>query len=423
MAMTVTVLGCGGIWGPIVLTIPGDPDESFEPTIAHHQTSLTPNLWGVQLPRLGRVADPPEVSTSSMSNGSRLRGVLGVPTIASMDLLRSPLTHRLTGRGVLVTLAVALVVTAATGVTASAQTTTTGQGASAERAVARATPKLPIRVKSVGNEVVEVTDVSRIVVLNGDVNEILYALGMGDRIVANDITGYFPDDAKKKPKIGYQRTLSAEAILSFRPTLVIGNTDAGPPAVLTQLRGAGVAVVIVEAGDDVADAPKKIRRVGAAVGLMNEGDALGDKIETQLRAVQKKWSDAANRYEPRAAFLYLRGPRTQLLGGSGTRANAMLLGAGATDAGAFYANVKGYVPITSEALVQANPDVIVVLDDGLESVGGIDGLMKIPGIALTKAGQNKRILSFDDLKLLELGPRTPDALDELSRALYAPFKK
>ena len=307
-------------------------------------------------------------------------------------------------------------------------TTTTKPSASTSvvKAIPRPQPKLPVRVKSVTgstSEVVEVTDVSWIVVLNGDVNEILFALGMGDRIVANDVTGYYPEESKRKPKIGYGRTLSAETILSFNPTLVLGNTDAGPPAVLTQLRSAGVAVVIVGAGEEASDSAKKIRRVAAAVGLIAAGDALGDATELQLRSVQKRWTESANRFEPRAVFLYLRGPRTQLLAGSGTRASAMLLGAGATDAGAFFANVKGYVPITSEALVLADPDVIVVLDEGLESVGGIDGLLKIPGVALTKAGQRKRILSFDDLKLLELGPRTPEALDELSRELFKPYTK
>ena len=254
--------------------------------------------------------------------------------------------------------------------------------------------------------------------LNGDVNEILYALGLGDNIVANDITAYYPAESEKKTKIGYGRTLSAEGILAQKPSLVIGNTDAGPTSTITQLRASGVPVVIVASGDDVYDAPKKIRQVGNAVGLAEAGDALGDKTEAQLRAVQKKWSTALNRYEPRAAFLYLRGPRTQLLGGSGTRANAMLLAAGATDAGAFFAGVTGYVPVTSESLVLANPEVIVVLDDGMASVGGKDGVLKIPGVALTKAGQSKRIISFDDLKLLELGPRTPDALNELIAALY-----
>ena len=307
----------------------------------------------------------------------------------------------------------------------SAQTTTTTVGTSTTSAKV-GKPKLPVAVKSIIGEgraeVVEVKDVSRIVVLNGDVNEILYALGLGDNIVANDVTAYFPAESEKKTKIGYQRSLSAEGILTQKPSLIIGNTDAGPATTMAQLRSSGVPVVIVAAGDDVYDAPKKIRQVGIIVGLADAGDALGDRTESQLRAVQRKWSSALNRYEPRAAFLYLRGPRTQLLGGSGTRANAMLLAAGATDAGAFFAGVTGYAPITSESLVLANPDVIVVLDAGMESVGGKDGVLKLPGVALTKAGQNKRILSFDDLKLLELGPRTPEALNELIAALYPSAK-
>jgi iron complex transport system substrate-binding protein len=281
-----------------------------------------------------------------------------------------------------------------------------------------AVPKLPVLVPSIGDGLVEVTDVSRIVALNGDVTEILYALGLGSNIVANDITGYYPAEAAKKPKIGYQRQLSAEGILSFKPTLVIGNEDAGPPSALAQLRAAGATVVIVPAGENVFDAPKKIRWVGTAVGLEAAGDALGDKTYASIQRVQKKWSSTTQRWEPRAVFLYLRGSKTMLLGGSGTRASAMLEAAGVTDGAAFDANVKGYVPITSEALVAAKPDVIVVLTEGLKSVGGIEGVLAIPGIALTPAGKTKRVIDFDDLEFLELGPRTPEALDKLVAELY-----
>ena len=306
---------------------------------------------------------------------------------------------------------------AQTSTTTSASSRSTPAKAAAEQAKPK--PKLPAWARSIGPEsVVEVRDVSRIVALNGDVNEILYALGLGENVVANDITGYYPPESASKPKIGYQRTLSAEGILSQRPTLVIGNEDAGPPTVLTHLRSAGVAVVIVPSGTEVADAGKKIRLIANAVGLQSAGDALASKTERDIKAVQKRWLSTTRRYEPRAVFLYLRGPRTLLLGGSGTRASAMLAAAGATDAAAFFADVQGYVPLTSEALVTAKPDVIVVLTEGLKSVGGIDGLLKLPGVALTPAGKNKRILDFDDLLMLEIGPRTPQALDALITELY-----
>jgi iron complex transport system substrate-binding protein len=83
-----------------------------------------------------------------------------------------------------------------------------------------------------------------------------------------------------------------------------------------------------------------------------------------------------------------------------------------------FAGVEGYVPLTSEALVAARPDVIVVLTEGMKSVGGIDGVLKLPGVAQTPAGQKRRILDFDDLLMLEIGPRTPLALDQLITELY-----
>jgi iron complex transport system substrate-binding protein len=307
----------------------------------------------------------------------------------------------------------------ALGQTAGSPVTTPQIASTAKTAVRqKPAPRLPVRVRSIGDGVVEVSDVSRIVALNGDVNEILYALGLGDNIVANDITGYYPPESAKKPKIGYQRTLSAEGILSLKPTLIIGNTDAGPPAALAQLRNAGATVVLMEAGESVTDSAKKIRHVGQAVGLAKEGDVLADKTYADIVTIQKKWLTRTQRWEPRAVFLYLRGPKTLLLGGSGTRAAAMLEGAGVTDGAAFSAGVKGYVPITSEALIAAKPDVIVTLTDGLKSVGGIEGVLKIPGVSLTPAGKNQRIIDFDDLELLELGPRTPQALDRLIAELY-----
>lgn len=324
----------------------------------------------------------------------------------------------------LFSLGLALSLALSTGLSHTAQaqsspTTTPVAGAVSDPAKpAKPTPKLPARVKSIGDGVVEVTDVSRIIALNGDVNEIIYALGLGDNIIANDITSYYPAEAAKKQKIGYGRQLSAEGILALKPTLIIGNQDAGPPSTLAQLRSAGATVVIIPAGDSVYDSAKKIRLVGEALGLSGAGNALADKTYAAIKAVQKKWLATTNRWEPRAVFLYIRGPRTLLLGGSGTRAAAMFEGAGVTDGAAFSAGVQGYVPITSEALVVAKPDVIVVLTEGLKSVGGIEGVLKIPGVSLTPAGQNKRIVDFDDLELLELGPRTPQALEGLIAALY-----
>jgi len=120
------------------------------------------------------------------------------------------------------------------------------------------------------------------------------------------------------------------------------------------------------------------------------------------------------------AFLYLRGQAgVYLLGGRGSGADSMIAAAGATDAGTAIGLDRPFTPITSEALVDAAPDVILMTTTGLESVGGIDGLLQIPGIAETPAGRDRRIVTEEDGLLYSFGPRTPQALTDLIAELYA----
>jgi iron complex transport system substrate-binding protein len=112
-------------------------------------------------------------------------------------------------------------------------------------APAQSTPKLPVTVDNADGGTTTVADVSRIVSLNGDITEVIFALGLGKSVVATDTSATYPAGAAALPKIGYQRTLNAEGILSFSPTVVIGNVDAGPPPVIQQLRDASVPVVIL----------------------------------------------------------------------------------------------------------------------------------------------------------------------------------
>jgi iron complex transport system substrate-binding protein len=258
-------------------------------------------------------------------------------------------------------------------------------------------------------------DAARIVPLNGDIAEIVWALGRGDRVVATDVSATFPAEARAKPKVGYQRALSAEGILALRPTLAVGTEEAGPPPVLAQLRTAGVRVEIVPAGTGVESAAAKIRAVAAAVGAEAEGEKLATTVTGEIDAARQRAAAATGK--PRVAFLYLRGPQTLTIGGRGSRADAMITAAGGVDAGA-EAGIEGFKPLTAEALAAARPDVILVLSAGLKSVGGVDGLLRLPGVAQTPAGKARRVLDYDDLLLLGLGPRTGQALDELVSGLH-----
>jgi iron complex transport system substrate-binding protein len=257
----------------------------------------------------------------------------------------------------------------------------------------------------------------KIVPLNGDLAEIVFALGLGAEVVGVDTSATYPPEAKSKPKIGYQRTLNAEGIISLGPTIALGTEEAGPPEVIDQLEKAGVKVEILTSPKTVDDIPKRIQEVADKLGVSGTGKELATRASGEIDAA--KASIPANKPPLRVAFLYVRGPSTAMLGGIGTRADAMITAAGATDAGTA-AGVQGFKPITPEALVTAKPDVILFLDAGLASIGGVDGALKLPGVAQTPAGAGKRIVSLDDQYLLGLGPRGGNALKDLIAKLYPP---
>lgn len=256
----------------------------------------------------------------------------------------------------------------------------------------------------------------RIVPLNGDIAEIVFALGLGDEVVAADSSATYPPEAAQRPKIGYQRALSAEGILSFQPTIVIGTPEAGPAQVIDQVRAAGVGVEIIEVPSTLDDVPARIQQVADLLGVSDKGREVAKATAAEIEAATAAVPAGADR--PRVAFLYVRGTTTAMLAGAGSRADLLLTAAGAIDAGT-EAGVRGFVPITPEALAAANPDVLLLLDAGLASVGGIDGLLQLPGVAQTPAGAARRIISLDDQYLLGLGPRTGAALTDLVDRLYA----
>lgn len=295
-------------------------------------------------------------------------------------------------------------------------TATTGPSVpAAPVALREAAPVLPTTVRDASDRQVTVRDVRRIVSLNGDITEVIFALGLGDRVIAVDTSATYPPQAATLPKIGYQRQLAAEAIISLQPTLVIGADTAGPPAVIEQIRSSGVPVVLVAAPITLEAVPLKIRSVAAALGVPNTGAALAVQTQERIAAATALAATATSR--PTVMFLYLRGSSTQQIGGRNSAADALISTAGGIDAGVA-AGIEGFKPLTPEALVAAKPDVLLLLSAGLQSVGGIDGLLAIPGIAQTPAGRARRVLDYDDQYLLGLGPRVGDALMDLVRALH-----
>lgn len=256
----------------------------------------------------------------------------------------------------------------------------------------------------------------RIVSLNGDITEILFSLGYGDQIVAVDASSNYPEEANDKPNVGYQGRLSLEGILSFEPTIVIANPDAGPPQVIEQLQSVGVEVMILSSENTLATPVENIRAVAAVIGAEEAGEALASQVEEKIEAAQQKGSELATK--PNVIFLYLGSAQMQFAGGANTSSNVMIEGAGGIDAGAA-AGFVGNQVFTPESIISAQPDILIVTERGLATVGSVDKILEIPGVAQTPAAQNRKVIVFEDLYFLGMGPRSGDALMELANAFHS----
>ncbi len=280
-------------------------------------------------------------------------------------------------------------------------------------------PQLPVTVSSFDGVDVTVTDVSRIIAVDlyGTLGEIVYTLGLGDNVVGRDRATGFAEAADVPLVSAAGHDLNAESILALNPTVILTDTSIGPAEVQAQLRAAGIAVVYFDPERTLEGIGPQITAVAEALGVPQHGAALVERVEGEIAsALELAPSDGD---APRIAFLYLRGTAgVYLLGGPGSGADAMIQAIGAVDVGTDVGLDRPFVNLTSEALISSAPDVILMLSEGLKSVGGVDGLLGITGIAQTPAGENRRVVDMGDTTLLSFGPRTGATVLALAEAVY-----
>jgi iron complex transport system substrate-binding protein len=258
----------------------------------------------------------------------------------------------------------------------------------------------------------------RVIVAGGALTEIVYALGLADRLVGVDITSSFPPETEKLPKIGYLRNLGGEGLLSLRPDLVLAIAEAGPPEALAQIRAAGTRVEIVATPNTPEGGAQKIIAVADALGVSARGRELEQSYRAAWQAAQQ--AVAGYRDRPRVLFILAHTGGNPMVAGRDTAADAMIRLAGADNAGAGF---EGYKPMSAEAIMAANPEVLLITTEGVDVLGGLDPLWDHPALRLTPAGHAHRIVTLDSLYLLGFGPRLPDAVQELARRLRTPETK
>lgn len=275
-----------------------------------------------------------------------------------------------------------------------------------------------------GDTEVTVESTERILAMDisGSIAATVFGLGFGDSVVGRDVSTTFAQAADLPVVTSNGHTVNSEAILALRPTVLITDGSIGPVDVVLQLRDAGIAVVFVDTDPSVDGVGELVRQVAAALGAPAAGDDLAASLVSGIEAKVSEIAGIVPSGDPlRMMFLYLRGSSgTYYLFGEESGADVLIRALGGLDVAAEI-GLDGMRPMTDEAVVAANPDLILVMTDGIASVGGVDGLLESkPAIALTSAGQHRRFVDMADGEILSFGPRTADVLDALARAIYAP---
>lgn len=258
-----------------------------------------------------------------------------------------------------------------------------------------------------------ITDTSRLVAVGGSITEIVYALGEEGKLIARDSTGVYPPQALTLPDVGYMRALSPEGVLSVEPSGILALEGSGPADALEVLKKASVPVVMVPDGFDREGILAKIRTVGRAIGAEDKAARLADEVDRQIRDAQALTAGIAER--KRVLFILSTQGGKLLASGTATAADGIIAMAGGVNAVDGYA---GYKQISDEAVIEAKPDFVLMMDRGGDHGATAAELLAHPAIAATPAGRNKAVIRMDGAFLLGFGPRTAAAARELATDLY-----
>lgn len=258
-----------------------------------------------------------------------------------------------------------------------------------------------------------IAQAKRIVTLSGAISETVSALGLGKNIVAVDVTSVYPETINRLPKVSRNRALSVESILSFHPDLILVPDGDLSKAHLSQFKSMGVRVVQIRQEYSVAGALKFIRQIAAAL-------AMNEKVEIMARNAEQEIKKALNELKKgkklqKVLFIYARGTGTMNVAGKGSSIDAIIQLAGGKNA---IQEFNEFKPYTTEALIKSNPDVILMFDFGVSSLGGKDAILKMPGVNFTNAGKNKKIIEMDGPLLINFSTRLAEAIRTLNAKIY-----
>jgi iron complex transport system substrate-binding protein len=256
----------------------------------------------------------------------------------------------------------------------------------------------------------------RVVCVSKQINEFIYAIGAQSHLVARDLTSIYPAEITKLPSVGYHRALSAEGIISMRPSVFLTDGNVGPDAVLDELRKVGVPVKVMDPGESLDGAEQLLTQLGDYFQRQQAAAALLAQWKQGMDEVQKQSAQWQGKARPKVLIIHFGQIANNYLGvNSGGPAAQIIQWAGGVNA---MDKMGGMTRLTPEIIAQSQPDIIIATDVGFDRFGSVQKFTEMPGVALTPAGKNGRIYRLDETEIMYFGPRTPATVQKLTKYFH-----
>ena len=257
----------------------------------------------------------------------------------------------------------------------------------------------------------------RVVGVSKQINEFMYDIHAESVLVARDLTSIYPAQITKLPSVGYHRALSAEGIISMRPTMLLTDGNVGPDAVLAQVKKVGIPVVVMNPGSTPDSAMQLMTRLGATFHHERQADSVVTAWRTAMDSVRADSARYASGPHPRVLVMHFGQLVNDYLAlKRGTPADRIIAWAGGVNA---VDSVGGMMRLTPELIAKAAPDVIVATDVGFDRMGSAQKFATLPGVSLTPAAKNGKVYRIDESELMYFSPRTPASVRKLAGWIHA----